>query len=122
MLSSIATLRPLCSTTPRPTQATGITLRLVGGNRSGQTPIGARLTCQVGDRTTTRWLVTGTSYLAANDLRISFGLGSQATIDRLEIRWPSGSTQAWTNVAADRFVVASEGADLVVDPRFRSEN
>ena len=48
---------------------------------SGKTPVGARVTCRAGGRTAVRWLTSGTSYLAANDPRLWFGLGS-GPIDR----------------------------------------
>lgn len=94
-----------------------LALRLVGGDRSGRTPVGARVTCRVGGRSTTRWLVTGTSYLAANDLRLAFGLGSHPVVDQLEIRWPDGTEQRWTGLAADRILEVQQGRDPVDDPR-----
>ena len=94
-----------------------ITLRLVGGPGAARTPVGARVSCRAGDLSSTRWLTTGTSYLGANDLRISFGLGSATTVDQLEIRWPDGTTQTWTNLAADRFLEVKQGEEPTTDPR-----
>ena len=91
-------------------------LRLVG-EKSGKTPVGARVTCLAGGRTSTRWLTSGTSYLSSNDPRIFFGLGGDRTIDRLEVRWPSGLVQGWSGVAADRLLLLGEGHDPVDDPR-----
>ena len=91
-------------------------LRLVG-EKSGKTPVGARVTCRAGGRTSTRWLTAGTSYLSANDPRLFFGLGAAGTIERLEVRWPSGLVQGWTDVAADRLLELREGLDPVDDPR-----
>jgi tetratricopeptide (TPR) repeat protein len=84
-------------------------LRLVGG-RSGKTPVGARITCQSGGQTAVRWFTTGTSYLAASDPRIWFGLGAALKIDRLEVRWPSGLTQSWHDLPADRIFMVAEGS------------
>ncbi len=85
-------------------------LRLVGGPKSGKTPIGARVTCRAGGRTSARWLTSGTSYLAASDSRIWFGLGSSAMIERLEVRWPSGAVEAWEGLPADRVAEIREGS------------
>ncbi len=78
------------------------------GTRSGRTPVGARVTCHVGGRTIVRRLTSGTGYLSAHDPRLWFGLGSAAQVDRLEIRWPSGAIQSWTDLAADRILRVEE--------------
>ena len=93
-----------------------IGLRLVG-EKSGKTPIGARVTCRAGGQTSTRWLTSGTSYLSSNDPRLFLGLGAARMIERLEIRWPSGLVQAWSGLAADRFLELREGGDPIDDPR-----
>jgi hypothetical protein len=41
--------------------------------------------------------------------RVHFGLGDAKLIDRLTIRWPSGTVQELTGLAADRHVVIDEG-------------
>src|SRR5262245_57357323 len=58
------------------------------GTRSGRTPVGARVTCRAGGRTSVRWLTSGTSYLSASDPRIWFGIGSAPVVERLEVDWP----------------------------------
>ncbi len=85
-------------------------LRLVG-DRSGRTPVGARVTCRVGPTTAVRWLTSGTSYLASSEQAIRFGLGAARVVDHLEVRWPSGLTQRWDDVPADRLLEVREGRD-----------
>jgi hypothetical protein len=92
----------------------GLRLR---GTRSGRTPIGARVVCQAGGRSQVRWLTSGTSYLSGSDPKLSFGLGSAPKVEQLEVRWPSGTVQAWSDVAADRILDLREGDD---QPRVRS--
>ncbi|HWE39284.1 MAG TPA: CRTAC1 family protein, partial [Isosphaeraceae bacterium] len=92
-------------------------LRLTGGPKSGRTPVGARVTCRAGGRTAVRWLTTGTSYLSANDPRFWFGLGAAAKVDRLDVRWPSGAVQSWTDLPADRLLNLDEGGEPVAGPR-----
>jgi hypothetical protein len=84
----------------------GLRLR---GMRSGRTPIGARVTCRVGQQSIVRWLTSGTGYLSAHDPRLWFGLGGATRVDRLEVRWPSGAIQSWTDLPADRILAVEEG-------------
>jgi tetratricopeptide (TPR) repeat protein len=86
------------------------------GTRSGRTPVGAQVTCWVGDRSLTRWFTSGTGYLSVHDPRLWFGLGDAATVDRLEVKWPSGRVQSWTNLAADRILKIVEGSERLPGP------
>jgi hypothetical protein len=47
-----------------------------------------------------------------NDWRLHFGLGDVAKVD-LEVRWPSGKSETFRGVAADRLVVIREGQGIV---------
>ncbi len=84
----------------------GLRLR---GTRSGRTPVGTRVECRAGGRSQVRWLTSGTSYLASNDPRLWFGLGSAPKVEHLEVRWPSGRVQTWSDIAADRILDIREG-------------
>jgi tetratricopeptide (TPR) repeat protein len=84
-----------------------LALRLRG--KAPRTPIGARVTCTVGGRTSVRWLTSGTGYLSSHDPRLWFGLGTARTVDRVEVRWPSGSVQSLSGLPADRVVELREG-------------
>jgi cytochrome c-type biogenesis protein CcmH/NrfG len=88
----------------------GLRLR---GTRSGRTPIGACVVCRVGGEFAHRWMTSGTSYLSSNDARLWFGLGPARAADHVEVRWPSGSVQAWSDLAADRIYDVTEGQDPV---------
>ena len=46
---------------------------------------------------------SGGSYLSQNDLRLHFGLGDSARIDKVEVMWPNGKAQIFQDVPADRF-------------------
>jgi hypothetical protein len=86
----------------------GIRLR---GTRSGKTPIGTRVSCRAGGRSLVRWLTSGTGYLSAHDPRLWFGLGKARTVDRLDVQWPSGHVQSWSDRDADRILVIEEGRE-----------
>jgi hypothetical protein len=42
-------------------------------------------------------------------MRLHFGLSTAAKADKIEIRWPSGQTSLFQNVAADHFYLLTEG-------------
>jgi hypothetical protein len=88
-----------------------ITIKLVG-NKSNRSAIGARVRCVSGTLSQIAEVRSGGSYLSQNDLRIHFGLGSQITVNQLEIRWPSGAVDKLHYLAADQFVRIEEGGAL----------
>ncbi len=51
-----------------------------------------------------------TSYLSTSDSRLFIALGAANRADRIEIRWPSGASQEWIDVEADRFPEARKGS------------
>ncbi len=83
-----------------PTDSPGksVRIRLVGAGRSNRDAVGARVVATIGGRTLAQQVAGGQSYLSASEKTLTFGLGDATRIDRLEIRWPDGSTQALENV------------------------
>jgi hypothetical protein len=81
--------------------------------------IGARIRAATGARTQTRDVRAGSSYLSQNDLRAHFGLGTVTTVDRLEVRWPSGRVDTFPSVAADQIVTIEEGKGVVAMVPFK---
>lgn len=86
-----------------------IELRLEG-TRSNRSAIGALVTVTVGGRSTTRPVLSQSSYYSHDDLRLHFGLGAHATADSILIQWPSGMTETLTSVKGDRGLTVREGA------------
>jgi len=82
------------------------------GTKSNRDGIGARVTIVAGGRRQIQEVRSGGSYLSQNDLRVHFGLGSAAKIDRIEIRWPSGAMDKIENASADRFLTVEEGQSI----------
>jgi ankyrin repeat protein len=93
-------------------------VRLVGqkGNRDA---VGARLTLTAGGAQQMREVKAGSSYLAQNDLRVHFGLGSVARVDRLQVRWPSGAEEAFENVEVNQILTIVEGKGITQRVPFR---
>ena len=51
---------------------------------------------------------SGGSYLSQSDLRLHFGLGSAAKVDKVEIAWPGGRVQVESGIVGDRVVSVRE--------------
>lgn len=84
-----------------PTAGHWLTLKLEGtqGNRDG---FGAWVRLTAGGRTQATEARCPTSYVFQQDPRLHFGLGTSTAAERIEIRWPSGTSQVLTNLAADQ--------------------
>ncbi|HEV2493621.1 MAG TPA: CRTAC1 family protein [Terriglobia bacterium] len=72
------------------------------GAKSNRDAIGARVVVTSGKLTQTDEVRAGDSYLSTCDLRLHFGVGEAQTIDRLEIRWPSGQVESHDHLAVNR--------------------
>ena len=77
--------------------------RVLDRNRADA--IGARVIIEAGQRRRWRTARTAYSYLASNDPRVHFGLGSASTIDQVAVRWPDGSVEEFGQMEVDRFAV-----------------
>jgi len=62
--------------------------------------LNAKVLLTAGGKTQLREVRTGNSYASHHDLRVHFGLGKNATAQRIEIRWADGTKQVLTNVKA----------------------
>jgi hypothetical protein len=70
--------------------------------------IGARVTITAGGRRQVAEVRPGASFLSTNDPRVHFGLGDATSVERLQIRWPSGRVEERRNLPADRFLTLVE--------------
>lgn len=86
-----------------------ITLKLVGST-SNRDAIGARVHAVAGAVQQWQEVRGGGSYLSQNDFRVHFGLGGATRVDRVEVRWPNGREESWSDLAADRLYTLKEGA------------
>ncbi|PYV51864.1 MAG: RNA-binding protein, partial [Acidobacteria bacterium] len=53
-------------------------------------------------------VTTAGSYASSNDPRVHFGLGADAAIKEIELKWPSGTVQVLHNVKADQNLTVTE--------------
>ena len=86
-----------------------IQLRLEG-SKSNRSAIGATVRLESGGAVQTKPVLSQSSYISQNDFRLHFGLGSSTRVDRISVRWPSGSTEQFPGVPADGLVLLVEGS------------
>jgi hypothetical protein len=103
---------PLILHNDSPPTSHWLSLQLIGA-RSNRLAIGAKIKIVVGQVSQIDEVRSGGSYLSQNDLRVHFGLGSADKVDRIEIRWPSGTSETLHNLAADHIYTVKEGSASV---------
>ena len=79
------------------------------GTKSNRDGIGAVVRVTTAEGTQTQMLRSGSSYLSASELVLTFGVGQQSKVDAIEIRWPSGQVDKLANVNAGQTVTVTEG-------------
>ncbi|MDP8243042.1 MAG: CRTAC1 family protein [Candidatus Hinthialibacter antarcticus] len=62
------------------------------GNAPNLDAIGATVTLTAGGRERVLMVKTGSSYLSQSEFALTFGLGNETTIERVEIQWPDGTS------------------------------
>ena len=80
------------------------------GVKTNPQGIGATVLVNSGDRTQAQPVLSQSSYYSHNDVRLHFGLGSHATADRIEVRWPSGIVDVLKDVKGRQIVKVREGS------------
>jgi hypothetical protein len=86
-----------------------LTLNLVG-HKSNRDAIGAEVKLTTAKSSQFATVTTAGSYLSSSDKRVHFGLGSEASAQSIEIRWPSGILQKLSNIRADQILQIDEPA------------
>jgi len=86
-----------------------ILLKLVGvrDNRDG---LGTQVKITTAHGSQYNQATTAVGYNSSSDKRVHFGLGEDAVIQKIELRWPTGVRQVLTNVKADQVVTIVESA------------
>lgn len=82
-------------------------LKLIG-TKSNRDAIGARAKLTSGALVQYDRVRAGGSYISGNDLRLHFGLGDHSAADSLEIYWPSGRKDRFSNVKANQILTITE--------------
>jgi hypothetical protein len=61
---------------------------------------------------------SGSSYLSASELVLTFGLGQQNKADAVEIHWPSGQVEKLSSVNAGQTITVTEGKGITGNRAF----
>lgn len=80
------------------------------GTKSNRDGIGARVKIVTKSGTQYDHMSTAAGYASSSAGPVHFGLGTNSTVDLVEIRWPSGMIQQLRDVAADRVLTVEEPA------------
>jgi hypothetical protein len=84
-----------------------IILKLVG-TKSNRDGLGTKVKITTAHGSQFNAASTAVGYNSSSDKRVHFGLGDAATIDRIELAWPSGIKQELMNVKADQILTVTE--------------
>jgi hypothetical protein len=93
-------------------------VKLIGW-KSNRSAIGARVLVRYDGKVQAQEVVAQSSFYSANDPRLHFGLGA-AEIVAVDVRWPMGNRESFSDVAADQLVTIKEGSGIVGTRRFRA--
>ncbi len=93
-----------------------LTLNLVG-TRSNRDGIGAEIKLVSATGAQYATVTTAGSYLSSSDKRVHFGLGNDAMVKSVEIRWPSGIVQRLSDIKADQILKVLESGSSTSVPR-----
>jgi enediyne biosynthesis protein E4 len=84
------------------------------GTRSTRDPVGARVTVETKQSRQVRQYRGGGSYASTHSRRLHWGLGATDVITRMEVVWPGGIKQEFTEVPIDHVLIVIEGRpDLI---------
>jgi enediyne biosynthesis protein E4 len=78
------------------------------GTKSNRDGIGARIKVVTKSGAQYNHMTTSAGYASSSAGPVHFGLGTNATADLVEIRWPSGIVQQLHDIAGDRIVAVKE--------------
>ena len=81
--------------------------------RCDRDALGAEVTVEAGGRRWVRPVHAANSYLCSSDPRAHFGLGPHDRVERITVRWPDGSVEAFAGTAADRIVDVRRGQGVL---------
>jgi enediyne biosynthesis protein E4 len=79
------------------------------GRKSNRSAIGAKVTVTTGSgRKLYNHVNPSVGFMSSSDRRVHFGLGSEAALDQIEIRWPSGIVQRIDKPRVDQILKVEE--------------
>jgi len=99
--------------------ATNKSLRIkLVGTKSNRDGIGAVVKLTAAGEPQTQMLRSGSSYLSASELILTFGLAQNSQADSLEIHWPSGQIDKLSNIPAGQAITITESKGITANRKF----
>jgi len=89
-----------------------ISIRTVG-TKSNRDGIGAKVTITSASGKQWNTVRSGSSYASDSDHALVFGLAQDPTVNSIEVAWPSGTKQTFSNVGANQFLIIDESRGIV---------
>lgn len=89
------------------------------GTKSNRSGIGAIVSVQASQLRQTDAVLSQSSFLSHNDLRLHFGLGSADRVDSVTVQWPSGEIEGFPGVPANRLYRLVEGSHVATPLQMR---
>jgi len=86
---------------------------VLAGTKSNRGAVGAQVRVTAGGRTLLRFVDGGNGFASQASARVHVGLAAATTIDRVEVRWPSGLRQTFEHPPVDRITRITEGSQTL---------
>ena len=93
-----------------------VAVKLVG-RASNQNGLGATIKLFNSSGTQTRFVTSARGWLSASETTVNFGLGDEKMVEKLEVLWPGGTRQIFTNLEADQHYTITEPVGQPAPPR-----
>ena len=88
------------------------------GTKSNRDGIGTVVRVTTGGEMQSQMMRSGSSYLSASELVLTFGFGQRERAEVVEIRWPSGQVDKLANVDAGQTITLTEGKGVTGSRKF----
>jgi hypothetical protein len=85
------------------------------GILSNKAGIGSRIKATINGHEMYRYVLCGEAFLGQNSATEIFGIGTDTTIDMLEVFWSSGITDTYTNLTSNQLLTVTEGSTLGIN-------
>jgi hypothetical protein len=84
-----------------------LNVRLIG-TKSNRSAIGAVVRIESASGKQWNMVRSGSSYCSQSDLALTFGVGADTKVTKLQIEWPSGTKQQLTDISVNQFLKIEE--------------
>jgi hypothetical protein len=82
------------------------------GSRSNRSALGAIVRVTSASGTQWQMVHSGSSYASQSELTLTFGLGHDPRVTTIDVQWPSGVTQKFSDVGVNQLVIVDEARGL----------